>query len=123
MRLALARIPAGDTLKVAVLAALNIADEYFRARDDSSAVTDDSPTAPGSSNACSTWPSGSTEPQAAARYGLADRVICLDWQPRLNVRFDAGVPFPALFRDGSEARLSQCFNLRESRRRVVCMPL
>ena len=26
--------PAGDTLKVAVLAALNIADEYFRARDD-----------------------------------------------------------------------------------------
>ena len=26
--------PAGDTLKLAVLAALNIADEFFRARDD-----------------------------------------------------------------------------------------
>jgi cell division protein ZapA len=26
--------PAGDTLKLAVLAALNIADEYFRARDE-----------------------------------------------------------------------------------------
>ena len=29
--------PAGDTLKIAVLAALNIADEYFRARDEGSA--------------------------------------------------------------------------------------
>lgn len=26
--------PAGDTLKLAVLAALNIADEYFRSRDE-----------------------------------------------------------------------------------------
>ena len=34
MRLALKECPSGDTLKVAVLAALNIADEYFRARDD-----------------------------------------------------------------------------------------
>jgi cell division protein ZapA len=34
MRLALKECPAGDTLKVAVLAALNIADEYFRACDD-----------------------------------------------------------------------------------------
>ena len=31
MRLALRESPSGDTLKVAVLAALNIADEYFRA--------------------------------------------------------------------------------------------
>ena len=31
MRLALRESPAGDTLKLAVLAALNIADEYFRA--------------------------------------------------------------------------------------------
>jgi cell division protein ZapA len=34
MRLALKECPSGDTLKVAVLAALNIADEYFRACDD-----------------------------------------------------------------------------------------
>ena len=34
MRLALRECPAGDTLKIAVLAALNIADEYFRACND-----------------------------------------------------------------------------------------
>jgi cell division protein ZapA len=34
MRLAMRECPQGDSLKVAVLAALNIADEYFRARDD-----------------------------------------------------------------------------------------
>jgi len=34
MRLAARECPAGDTLKIAVLAALNIADEYFRACDD-----------------------------------------------------------------------------------------
>jgi cell division protein ZapA len=33
MRLASRETPAGDTLKLAVLAALNIADEYFRALD------------------------------------------------------------------------------------------
>jgi cell division protein ZapA len=34
MRLASRETPGSDTLKVAVLAALNIADEYFRARDE-----------------------------------------------------------------------------------------
>ena len=34
MRLAARESPAGDTLKLAVLAALNIADEYFRLLDD-----------------------------------------------------------------------------------------
>ena len=34
MRLAAKESPAGDTLKLAVLAALNIADEYFRACDE-----------------------------------------------------------------------------------------
>lgn len=34
IRLASRETPAGDTLKLAVLASLNIADEYFRARDD-----------------------------------------------------------------------------------------
>ena len=33
MQLALKECPAGDTLKIAVLAAINIADEYFRSRD------------------------------------------------------------------------------------------
>jgi cell division protein ZapA len=33
MRVALTETPSGDTLKVAVLAALNIADEYFRSQD------------------------------------------------------------------------------------------
>ena len=34
MRLAARESPGGDTLKIAVLAALNIADEYFRAVDE-----------------------------------------------------------------------------------------
>jgi len=36
MELAVRESPAGDTLKIAVLAALNIADEYFRAREEGS---------------------------------------------------------------------------------------
>ncbi len=36
MALAARESPAGDTLKIAVLAALNIADECFRARDEGS---------------------------------------------------------------------------------------
>jgi cell division protein ZapA len=34
MQLAAKECPAGDTLKVAVLAAVNIADEYFRSADN-----------------------------------------------------------------------------------------
>lgn len=34
MEAAARETPAGDTLKLAVLAALNIADEFFRARDE-----------------------------------------------------------------------------------------
>jgi cell division protein ZapA len=41
MRLAAQESPAGDTLKIAVLAALNIADECFRAREESSAQCSD----------------------------------------------------------------------------------
>jgi cell division protein ZapA len=37
MQLAARESPAGDTLKIAVLAALNIADECFRARDEGAA--------------------------------------------------------------------------------------
>ena len=41
MRLASRESPAGDTLKLAVLAALNIADECFRARDERHRHRDD----------------------------------------------------------------------------------
>jgi cell division protein ZapA len=40
MQLASRESPAGDTLKIAVLAALNIADECFRARDEGSVQRD-----------------------------------------------------------------------------------
>lgn len=41
MRLASRETPAGDTLKLAVLAAINIADECFRARDEERRHHDD----------------------------------------------------------------------------------
>jgi cell division protein ZapA len=41
MLLAARESPAGDTLKIAVLAALNIADECFRAREEGSAQRTD----------------------------------------------------------------------------------
>jgi cell division protein ZapA len=41
MQLAARESPAGDTLKIAVLAALNIADECFRAREAGSAQRSD----------------------------------------------------------------------------------
>jgi cell division protein ZapA len=47
MRAASRETPAGDTLKIAVLAALNIADECFRIRDDEATGARRSPHAPG----------------------------------------------------------------------------
>ena len=41
MALAAKETPAGDTLKIAVLAALNIADECFRAREEGTARRSD----------------------------------------------------------------------------------
>jgi cell division protein ZapA len=41
MQLAAKESPAGDTLKIAVLAALNIADECFRAREEGNARRND----------------------------------------------------------------------------------
>ena len=41
MQLAARESPAGDTLKIAVLAALNIADECFRAREEGEAQRTD----------------------------------------------------------------------------------
>ena len=47
--------PTGDSLRLAVLAALNIADELFRCRDaNRRSATASSPNAPRSSSACST---------------------------------------------------------------------
>ena len=67
MRLAARESPAGDTLKLAVLAALNIADEFFRACDDVETDQAALTAAPRRSSACSTSPSGCEQPQAAAR--------------------------------------------------------
>jgi cell division protein ZapA len=68
MRLAAKESPAGDTLKLAVLAALNIADEFFRAADevetDHAALTR----------------------RAAALEHMLDLALGLDEQPRAAVR-------------------------------------
>ena len=54
MRAAADSTPTGDSLRLAVLAALNIADELFRCRDANDAARRrSSPSAPGSSSACS----------------------------------------------------------------------
>ena len=77
MRLASRESPAGDTLKLAVLAALNIADECFRARDEGAAHRSDAdrPRAT-SSSGCSTWRSA-RQTQAADR-GRPNRSPCPD---------------------------------------------
>ena len=54
MRAAADSTPTGDSLRLAVLAALNIADELFRCRDSQPRrATASSPSAPRSSNGCS----------------------------------------------------------------------
>ena len=53
MRAAADSTPTGDSLRLAVLAALNIADELFRCRDATAPRTASWPSAPASSNACS----------------------------------------------------------------------
>ena len=56
MQLAARESPAGDTLKIAVLAALNIADEYFRARQEgASQRTGPRRSGPSSWSGCSIW--------------------------------------------------------------------
>ena len=54
IRAAAETTPTGDSLRLAVLAALNIADELFRCRDATRTATAPSPSAPASSNGCST---------------------------------------------------------------------
>ena len=54
MRAAADSTPTGDSLRLAVLAALNIADELFRCRDATATRTASSPNAPTSSNGFST---------------------------------------------------------------------
>ena len=134
MRLALQECPAGDTLKVAVLAALNIADEYFRAGDE---VEDrqagfahraaelermlDMALASGRNGSprADRRPRRATPRSATTRH---DTDLC---RPRHRgaVQWHPGVRVPCFACDGSEARLSQCSNPSESRRCAVCMPL
>ena len=66
MRLAMRECPQGDSLKVAVLAALNIADEYFRARDDMRSGHDTLATRAGELERMLDLALGIAEPQAAA---------------------------------------------------------
>ena len=66
MRLAMRECPQGDSLKVAVLAALNIADEYFRARDDMRSGHDSLATRAGELERMLDLALGIAEPQAAA---------------------------------------------------------
>ena len=53
MRAAADSTPTGDSLRLAVLTALNIADELFRCRDGTRPQTASWPNAPASSNGCS----------------------------------------------------------------------
>ncbi len=54
MRAAADSTPTGDSLRLAVLTALNVADELFRCRDGTRRATASWPSAPASWNACST---------------------------------------------------------------------
>jgi cell division protein ZapA len=66
MRLAMRECPQGDSLKVAVLACLNIADEYFRARDDMQSGHDSLAHRAGELERMLDLALGIAEPQAAA---------------------------------------------------------
>lgn len=67
MQLAARESPAGDTLKTAVLAALNIADEFFRACDDASDRTATLRDRAGELERMLDLAIGLAEPRAAAR--------------------------------------------------------
>ena len=67
IRLASQESPAGDTLKLAVLAALNIADEYFRARDDEQRRNDSIASRAGELERMLDLALGLAEPEALAR--------------------------------------------------------
>ena len=78
MRVASRETVTGDTLKIAVLAALNIADECFRLQADDREGRTRSPLGPKSSTACSTSRWGSTRrtgrrnvPRATANFSAA----------------------------------------------------
>ncbi|MEO8521942.1 MAG: cell division protein ZapA [Acidobacteriota bacterium] len=67
MRLASRETPAGDTLKLAVLAAINIADECFRARDEERRHHDDVAHRAGELERMLDLALGLHQPQAAVR--------------------------------------------------------
>ena len=91
MQLAAMRVPAGRHPEVAVLAALNIADEMFRARDEAGIATRGSPSAPGSSSACSIWRSAEEAPRGIRRHDAP-----LDGRRLTTVRSSQEFEFPAL---------------------------
>ena len=67
IRLASRETPAGDTLKLAVLAAINIADECFRARDEGRRQHDSVAHRAGELERMLDLALGLDEPQAVAR--------------------------------------------------------
>ena len=68
MRLAMRECPQGDSLKIAVLAALNIADEFFRARDDMQSGHDSLTVRAGELERMLDLALGLAEPQRAAAH-------------------------------------------------------
>ena len=122
MRLALQECPSGDTLKVAVLAALNIADEYFRAGDEV-AGSPGRVRAPRARDRADARPGAGSRATAAAPRAERRSPLAVDRGTACGTMADRKSQVPCFACDGSEARLSRCSNPSESRRCVVCMPL
>ena len=111
MRAAADSTPTGDSLRLAVLAALNIADELFRCRETTRARDGELAER-----------AGELERLARPRaHGLAEPTLNLEPEPE-RLRFTRAFEFPAL-RVMAEGSFEPTFHLSESRRRVVCMPL
>ena len=75
MRLAEIESPAGDTLKLSVLAALNIADEYFRMREEGRRQQDSVTERAGALERMLDLALGLEPPQAVARYAELSRLL------------------------------------------------
>ena len=123
MRTAADATSTGDTLRLAVLAALNIADEYFRCRDtkrrqrtgelaeragEFERVLDCGPPEP--------WPANLETPPSPSE-PCEPCEPCEPW-----TRIPTAFEFPAL-RVMAVGSFEPTFYPSESRRRVVCMPL
>ena len=106
MRLAARELASADPLRVAVIAALNIADELFRARANTTGADGRvASRAPPTSNGSWT-PSSTTPARGQQSVGLNCRVIPMPMPVLIRCRC------PCFVRDGSECRLSRCFTTK-----------